>query len=296
MEKKDVILLSKEIEKQLHARYQDPTLCNQYAWWMIEAVTGKDKAKLIAQKEINFTSKQIVTLENWVQKQVEEKIPLQYLLGSAPFNDLEILVEAPTLIPRPETEEMCYNLIAMLKKLENKKLTILDIGTGSGCIALALAKALPESTVYATDISDEALALAEKNATHNNIKNVTFLKSDIYAGVPNISFDLIVSNPPYIAEQEWKTLDESVTKWEDRRALVADNQGLAIIERIILQAPEYLKENKETLEKKIPQLVIEIGYTQGAATAKLFENAGFVDIHVQKDLEGKDRFVMARLR
>ena len=295
MEKRDVVSLSKKIEKQLQSRYQDATLCNQYAWWMIEAVTGKDKAKLIAQKEINFTSKQIITLENWTQKQVEEKIPLQYLLSYVPFDDLEILVEPPVLIPRPETEEMCYKIIELLNKLENKKLTILDIGTGSGCIALTLAKALPESTTHATDISDEALALAEKNAKHNNIKNVKFLKSDVYENIKELKFDLIVSNPPYIAEDEWKTLDESVTKWEDRRALVANKQGLAIIEHIVLQAPEFIKKNKELSEKKIPQLIIEIGYQQGVATTKLFENAGFVDIHIQKDLERKDRFVSARL-
>ena len=295
MEKKDIVLFSKEIEKQLHERYQDPTLCNQYAWWMIEAITNKEKTKLIAQKEINLTTKQIITLQNWIKKQTEEHTPLQYLLGSVPFDNIEILVEPPILIPRPETEEICYTIINMLQKLNNKNITILDIGTGSGCIALTLAKALPESTVYAVDISDKAIALASKNAKHNNIKNVTFLKSDVYQGLQGITFDIIISNPPYIAENEWKTLDASVTQWEDKKALVANNQGIAIIERIVLQASEFLKKNPELLEKKIPQLIIEIGYQQGPSVAKLFKNAGFIDIHIQKDLEGKDRFVWGHL-
>ena len=259
---------------------------------MLQAVTNKDRAQLIAEKHINLTDKQIETLQSWIQKQISEKIPLQYLLGSVPFNGLEILVEPPILIPRPETEELCYNIIEMLNTLENKKLTILDIGTGSGCIALTIAKAFPESTILATDISDKALNLAQKNATHNNIKNVTFIKSDIYKSIHKNKFDIIISNPPYIAYEEWKTLDDSVTKWEDKKALVANHEGLVIIERIVLQAPQHLKKNKECTEKNIPQLIIEIGYQQGPASAKLFNKAGFINIRVGKDLEGKDRFVM----
>ncbi|MFC1842863.1 peptide chain release factor N(5)-glutamine methyltransferase [Candidatus Dependentiae bacterium] len=302
MEKRDVVSLSRDIEHRLQARYDDPVLCNQYAWWMIERVTEKKKEELISLGTFNFTTKQIYTLENWLQKQIVEKEPLQYLLGSLPFDNLEILVEPPILIPRPETEEMCYKIIAKLKKLEKKApkaisgFTILDIGTGSGCIALTLAKAFDNAHVYAIDISQEALDLAKKNAKHNNIKNITFLESDVYNNIPkDIKFDLIVSNPPYIAQKEWETLDESVTKWEDKIALVANKEGMAIIERIVMQAPEFIKSNSEIASKKIPQLIIEIGYAQGPGTKKLFQAAGFVDIVIEKDLEGKDRFVSGRV-
>ena len=295
MEKRDVVSLSRDIENRLSVRYDDPILCNQYAWWMIESVTKKKKSELISQKEYNFTKEQIDTLGNWLQKQIDEKIPLQYLLGSVPFDDLEILVKPPVLIPRPETEELCYNIISMLKTLENKKLKILDIGTGSGCIALTLAKHLPESQVWATDISPEALELATKNAKHNNISNIKFLQSDVYKAIGETKFDVIVSNPPYIAEDEWKLLDESVTKWEDKQALVADNKGLSIIEQIVIQAPNFIIHNREIQEKKIAQLIIEIGHKQGPSVTKLFEIAGLIDIVVQKDLENKDRFVKGRV-
>jgi len=296
MEKRDLVSLARDIEHRLQAIYEDKTLCNQYAWWMIEAITGKKRSELLANKEFNFTIKQIHTLENWLTKQIEDKEPLQYLLGSVPFDDLEVLVKSPVLIPRPETEELCYKIIEYLKNLENKKLTLLDIGTGSGCIALTLAKALPESTVYGTDISDEALALAKKNANHNGINNVTFIKSDVYAQLDeSVKFDLIVSNPPYITKDEWLDLDESVTRWEDEKALVADHEGLAIIKKIIAGAPNFIKKNPELTEKKIPQLIIEIGYKQGPSVVKLFEKAGFVDIVVCKDLENKDRFVKGRI-
>lgn len=296
MEKKDVMNLVKEVEEKLKTRYKDSTLCNQYAWWMLEAITKKNKAKLIAQQEIALDNGQHATLDEWIIHLVEEKMPLQYILGSVPFVDLEILVEPPVLIPRPETEELCYKLIAQFKKLNNKKITILDIGTGSGCIALSLAKTLPESHVYGTDIADNALALAQKNTNHNKIKNVTFIKSDVYKDISKeLNFDFIISNPPYITKEEWKTLDESVTEWEDPTALIANKEGLAIIERIISGAKSFLKSNEEMKQKNFPQIIIEIGYTQGAHVRKLLENAGFSDIKIEKDLERKDRFASGRV-
>lgn len=296
MKKRDVVILSKQIENRLKKRYDDPTLCNQYAWWMIESVTGKNQTELIAEKDITFTTKQIDTLEKYIQKQLEEKTPLQYLLGRVPFDNIKVLVEPPVLIPRPETEEMVYKIIDYFNKLEHKKITILDIGTGSGCIAISLAKILPETTIYATDISDEAIVLAKKNAAFNNTANITFLKSDIYESIPdNLKFDFIVSNPPYVSQEEWEQLDESVTKWEDKRALVAHKKGFAIIERIAAKAPEFLKINEEMESKKIPRLMIEIGYQQGEKTKEIFQNAGFVDVQVLKDMEGKDRFVVGRI-
>ena len=296
MEKRDVVKLSKFIEEKLKKRYQDRTLCNQYAWWMLEAITGKKKSKLISDEIVSFTTKQLVTLDTWIEKQVEEKMPLQYLLGSVPFDDIEVLVEAPVLIPRPETEEMCYKILDMLKILDNKEISILDIGTGSGCIALTIAKAFPKSKILATDIADQALTLAKKNAQHNDIKNVIFLKSDVYENIKNdFRFDLIISNPPYIAKEEWEALDESVTKWEDKKALVAENKGLAIIEEIVTQAPNFIKDNNQMKQHKIPQLIIEIGYKQGDSVAKIFETAGFKDIKIEKDMEGKDRFVSGRI-
>lgn len=284
------------IAHQLESRYHDYTLSQQYAWWMIEAITGLTQAQLVADSTLTLTPEQQQTIDSWISQQIKHKKPLQYLLGYVPFINLEILVEPPVLIPRPETEEWTLSLIQQLKHLHNQQLSMLDIATGSGCIALALAHALPESTIVATDICQEALSLAQKNAEHNKIKNISFIISDIFNQISSSQkFDLIVSNPPYIAESEWQTLDPAVTTWEDKQALVADSNGLAIIEQIIKDAPRYLRPNKEMAEKNIPHIVIEIGYQQGKAVMALMKKYGYTDIRIHKDLEDKDRVVSGRI-
>lgn len=290
------IILIHEIERQLRTVYDDPTLCRQYAWWIIEEITKQQKEDLLADNLVQLSEQDEKKLDQWLNKLINEKIPLQYLIGTVPFNDIEILVEPPVLIPRPETEEWTLRLIKQLKKLTPKELVILDFGTGSGCIALALANALPHARVYATDIVDNALYLAQKNALHNGITNVSFIKSNLFEAIPkNLHFDLIVSNPPYIAPDEWEQLDKSVTHWEDKKALVANQKGLSIIAAIVTQACCFLKTNNEFEEKNMPNVVVEIGYRQAEAGIHLMEQAGFIDIHVEKDLEGKDRIISGRV-
>jgi len=285
-----------EIEQQLHTIYEDPTLCRQYAWWILEDITRHQKEELLTDHIIQLNDQQQETLNQWIDKLVRENIPLQYLIGAVPFNDIEILVKTPVLIPRPETEEWTVRLIKQLKQLTNQELIILDIGTGSGCIALALANALPRSTIYATDITEKALELAQKNALHNGITNVQFIKTDIFDGLPHdLHFDLIVSNPPYITQHEWDNLDKSITQWENKKALVANHEGLSVIEIIIKQACCFIKPNEELKEKKFPNVILEIGYEQGSAVTKLMENTHFSNIEIEKDLEGKDRVVSGRI-
>ena len=174
-------------------------------------------------------------------------------MGSTPFAGLEILTQPPVLIPRPETEEWTVNLIEQLQGLPDKKLQILDLCTGSGCIALALADALPQAKIFGTDISDSALALANHNKIHNHIPNVEFLRSDLFAQIPQkFTFDLIVGNPPYIDEQEWNNLDPSVTQSEDKHALLAADHGLALIKKIIAAAPIILNRIMTAQTKKYP--------------------------------------------
>lgn len=284
-----------DIRHKLSAVYIDDTLCQQYAWWMLQALCKKTKTELIIQETVMLSPAQQHTLEQWMTLLIADKMPLQYILGTVPFADLEILVEPPTLIPRPETEEWCLYIIEHLLTLRHKKIKILDVATGSGCVALACAYYLPQSKIVATDIADAALELTEKNIEHNKIMNVTTIKSDLFASIPQgMQFDIILSNPPYIAETEFAQLDDSVTRWEDHAALVADDNGLAIIKQIIAQAPQFIQTNEEMKQKNIPQLVIEIGYAQGAAVTELMKSAGYHDILVHKDLEGKDRFVTGR--
>lgn len=296
MEEKKIPSLIREIENSLRPAIKGDTLREQYAWWTLESITGKKKIALIMGKTIALTDKQESEIDNWVNKIVDEHMPIAYLIGNVPFNDLDILVEPPTLIPRPETEEWVVNLIAQLKTLKSTKLTILDLCSGSGCIALALAKAFPQSTVYALDISDKAVALGKKNAEHNSIKNVQFMQSDLFneLNTENL-FDIIVSNPPYISFDEFQLLDASVSTWEDKQALVAADNGTAILNDIIEDAPDYLKTTSEIANTKIPQLVLEIGYKQAKIIKNLMSSAGWIDVKIRKDLEGKDRIVTGRI-
>jgi len=297
MKKKTIEALALSIEKKLGEKYDDPTLCQQYSWWILEALTGKKRNQLITHALNDLSEEQLAKLDKWINELVDKSKPLQYILGTAPFLDLNLLLKIPTLIPRPETEEMVADLVGQLEKLHNQKINILDIGTGTGCIGLAIAYALPNTQIYATDISDTALELAKTNAKQNNLTNVTFIKSDVYKNIPvGLKFDLIISNPPYISKKEWNELDDSVTQWEDYNALIAENEGLAIIEQIAQKASLFLRKNKEMKKLGIPQLILEIGHTQGAAVVKLLEKERFNDITVKKDLEGKNRIVTGRVK
>jgi release factor glutamine methyltransferase len=294
--KKNIIILNKEIADKFKNIYNHESQREQVAWWLLQALTKKSEAQLVADGEISLSPDQEKTLNLWIKQHSKELKPLQYILGSVPFCTLEILVEPPVLIPRPETEEWCFNLIKQLKQLSNKNINVLDLCSGSGCIALALAKALPEAKVLGTDISDAALKLAKKNAQFNNIKNVSFIKSDIYKKVPEkLVFDLIVANPPYITPKAWEELSPMVKKWEDKQALMANENGLAIISRIIQGAPKHLVINDEFIKLHIPQLELEIDYTQGNAIKDLMEQAGLSNVEIIKDMEGKDRVVAGGL-
>jgi release factor glutamine methyltransferase len=291
-QKVSVAQLTNYMAHQLEKRYADPVLCDQYTWWTLETITKQDEAHLIAQENIMLTPEQQKKIDHWLDQMINHNMPIQYLIGSVPFDGVDILVKSPVLIPRPETEEWTMHLIEQLKKLDNKKLSIIELCTGSGCIAVALAHALPQATIYATDIFSDAIALTKKNASHNEVTNIHTIESDLFDMIPKTTkVDLIAVNPPYIALEDWQKLDLSVTQWEDKKALVAPHHGLAIIERIIFQAPTFLKQNDEMAQKKIPQLVIEIDYTQAAGVRTLAEQAGFHQIQVWKDLEGKDRVV-----
>lgn len=268
----------------------------QTAWWLLQALTGKEKAHLIASKDISLTIAQQITLAQWIDQLVHHSKPLAYVIGSVPFEDLEILCEPPILIPRPETEEWALALIAQLKSTQSERLDILDLCTGTGCIALLIAKSLPKSKVVATDINQTALALAHKNKLHNHITNCTFIQSDLFEQLsPTFTFDSIVSNPPYIDPEVWKSLSKSVTNWEDPHALTAENHGLALIEQILKKAPKYIKPNQQLEQRHVPQLIMEIGYDQGPAVAKLLKNSGYHHIAIHKDSHGKDRVACARV-
>jgi len=269
--------LIEQIAKQLNSLN-----AKQEAWWLLEKVTGKKESELLLHKSISPSEQE--QLDKLIKERVVDKKPLQYILGSVPFLDLEIKVQPPILIPRPETEEWTGNLIKQLSGKTNLK--ILDLCSGSGCIALALAKAFIDAEVIGLDILEEAIQLSEENKVLNNVKNIKFLQSDLYNAVSGLKFDVIVSNPPYVTEEEWSQLEPEVKNWESKTALIAEDNGLGIYKKIISDAHVYL--NKNGL------IALEIGASQGEAVSSLLKDYGFVKIQIHKDICKKDRLVTAQ--
>lgn len=210
-----------------------------------------------------------------------EDVPPQYLIGSAEFLGERFKVSRDTLIPRPETEEL---VMLCLEENKKKSQTVIDIGTGTGIIAISLKKARPDWQVSALDISEEALAIAQENARYHQT-SLEFYQSDVFDKVEQSKkFDIIISNPPYIAIDEASVMDESVKRYEPLKALFAEDEGLAIYKKIALQAKEFLAPKG--------QLFLEIGYQQGKAVQTIFSNI-FPEkkVRIVKDLNQKDRMI-----
>ncbi len=255
-------------------------------YWLVHKLTGKTRAQLINNPP-NLSVKQKQQLQTWMHEITIMHKPLQYILGTVPFCEIEIRVRPPVLIPRPETEEWVGNLI---QELANKQpLAICDVCTGSGCIALALAHALKKSTVIGCDIAPHALALAQENKKILQIKNVRFVKSNMLTSIKK-RVDIIVANPPYVAPTDWHKLAKNIRRWEDKTALVAPERGYALIKQLITQAPQFFKKNRTGL------LVIEIGSTQARAVCTLLKKHGYTEITVSRDLSGKSRVISATIK
>lgn len=247
------MIIKKIIAKITH----DTNLSIHEAWWLLEHICNKTKVQLLGIETLTKQEQQL--LDATLEQITKHHKPLAYIIGSVPFLDLTIKVQPPMLIPRHETEEWVDLLIKRLEPHKHEIHSILDIGTGSGCIAIAIAKAFPKAHIVALDINPKALNLAQDNATSNNIQNVTFLQSDLFGNIPtNHRFDLIISNPPYIDPALQSTLLPEVTNWEDHGALFAPQKGIEIIEKILEKASCFLH-NSTTLPT---QLVLEIDYTQ----------------------------------
>jgi len=287
-----MIHLIQQIAKKLVTALDvDFATAEQEAWWILEKITGLSKARLLFLNTETLTHDQALTLEKMLKQRTDEKMPLQYILGSVPFCNLDILVHSPILIPRPETEEWVHWLINLFAPMHHIPLKILDLCTGTGCIALALAQAFAKSSVIGIDINPEAITLANKNKDHNGITNVSFLISDLYASLsPAQTFHLIVSNPPYITEKEYASLDPSVTTWEDRQALVAECNGMAIYQRIIQDAHRYLEPHPLMQIHNLPGIVLESG-TNPEAIQSLLLSKNFSNSNNFNDMQHKIRCV-----
>lgn len=217
--------------------------------------------------------------------------PIQYILGKTEFMGLDFRVTKDVLIPRPETEILVEKTIEIARSLGQGITSILDIGTGSGCIAVSLAEFLPGITITATDICHKAIETAQGNALSNNVADkIKFIYSDLFSSyeLGVMSYDIIVSNPPYIAAAEIEELQPEV-KYEPRRALDGGEDGLDFYRRIIEGAPGYLKEDGF--------LIMEMGFSQNESIKNIFQNSGYFEIiELEKDYNNIDRVIMAKKR
>ena len=221
-------------------------ICNQlkvrglsdYEFWRLLAfVSKKDRATLLMAARKSLSNDLLAQFLKLVNKRLDLQMPLGYIEGSVLFCDIELKVEPPLLIPRPETEEMCWWLIKKIQKeYKNKQLSLLDIGTGSGCIALAIAVHCPWVTIIAVDQSDRAIAVASENyaqlSQQHKMAPCAIKKSNFYETLGGIYFDIIVSNPPYLTLDEYRSIDQEVARWEDYNALVAEENGLFAYRKI----------------------------------------------------------------
>ena len=215
-----------------------------------------------------------------IYKKLAAHIPAQYIIGSAEFFGMQLKVDERVLIPRPETEELVELILAENPEMN---LSVLDIGTGSGAIALALAKNRPDWSVTAADISQNALELAMENAEAQNL-NLSFINSDCFSEI-SAKYDIIVSNPPYISREDQEEVGLNVLHSEPHLALFADEDGLAIYRRIAEDSRDYLNDGGK--------IYLEIGYKQGQSVPALFRQH-FPEKRVRtlKDQFGQDRMVV----
>lgn len=250
------------------------------SWLLAEFVFGITRAKYYANMQMTVDGKSAEKYNELVNQRAGH-IPLQYLVGTQEFMGLTFKVNENVLIPRQDTELLVENVADCLG---NGERTVLDMCTGSGCIAVSIDRLSKDSKVTAVDISEKALEVAQENNRFNNA-NVTFIQSDLFTNVTG-RYDIIVSNPPYIRTDEIPKLMEEVKSHEPVMALDGMEDGLYFYKKICNEASDYLNDNGK--------IFFEIGYDQGYDVSEILRQNRFCNIEVLKDLSGNDRVVIAR--
>ena len=282
--------------QELSAVYDEKEI-ECFFYLLLESYHGKKRIDLALNPEMEMDALQLIKWESALSELKNQK-PIQYIIGQTEFYGLPFLVNENTLIPRPETEELVEWIVVESSKSAVGSLKILDIGTGSGCIAISLAKNLPNAEVFAVDVSEKALAVAKKNAEINKIE-VNFVNADILS-VTNLNelptsnfqlpthFDIIVSNPPYVRNLEKAEIKPNVLEFEPHLALfVEDTDALLFYRKTAELATKNLAQNG--------QLFFEINQYLGKETVELLVNLGFKSIELKKDIYGNDRMIQSAL-
>jgi len=279
--------IERYIRTELDELYPEGEL-RMFTQMLFEAYMGWSTAQLLLHRDDTINQSDLLKF-HWAVEDLKQYRPIQHIIGYTDFCDCRIAVSPDVLIPRPETEEIVLRATELLNDsgANVQEGNFLDLCTGSGCIAIALAKQFPKAKVYAVDISTKALDLAQKNAERNHVA-VEFVQSDILQetiALPCPTFDLIISNPPYIQEKERCNMERNVLEYEPSLALfVPDKDPLKFYRAIGLYALQHLTYKG--------LLILEINEHLGSATCQLLQSIGFVTQLLQ-DFRGKDRSIIA---
>ncbi len=245
---------------------------------------GRDAAFIIAHPEYELTLVEAAKFEDAVVRRAGRE-PFQLIVGKQEFYGLDFEVEAGVLIPRPETELLVEKAIQILGEMEQP--TFLEVGVGTGCIAISILDHVIAAKGTGVDISDRALALARRNAERHGVSDrMTLQRSDLFEGVENGKFGMIVSNPPYIPDGDSRQLQPEVIDYDPPEALFAGEDGLDLIRRIVAESPRYLD--------AAGYLLIEIGHGQAGSVKEMFAGGLWTSVDILDDLQGIPRTVVAR--
>ena len=251
---------------------------------LLSNVLNKSREKILVNLDQKLNSRNILKFKKYIRRRSKYE-PVAYILGEKEFWSKKFIVNKDTLIPRPETELLVEKLVKLFK---GKKISILDIGTGSGCIILSLLSNLEKSVGLGVDVSNKAILIANKNAKRHELSNRVKFLNKSFESIFSKKFDLIVSNPPYIERKKIKNLSEDIKRFEPIMALDGGNDGLDLIKKVIYKSKRILK-IKGTL-------ALEIGNEQIKKVSKILVDNNFRIIHVIKDYKNNVRCVFALFR
>jgi release factor glutamine methyltransferase len=251
---------------------------------LLSFVLQTKRSKLPLMRSQKLTDIQVSRYEKYILRRSKRE-PAAYIMGLAGFMGFEFKMNKNVLIPRPETEILVETALKIAKK-ENKNL-VLDLCTGSGCIAISLAELGKFKDITASDVSSSALEIAKENARINNVLDISFIKSDLFNGISGKIFDIIVSNPPYISHEEYDALEPEL-KYEPKIALIAEDGGLFFYKKIADKAGKYLNDNGFIL--------IELNAYKVGEIKQIFSTSGYKNIEIIKDYAGLPRILKAENR
>jgi release factor glutamine methyltransferase len=245
---------------------------------------GCDRSYLYAHPERELNEEELSRYDAHLSER-GRGVPAQYITGHQEFRGLDFIVAPGVLIPRPETEHLVEAVLEIVHTNELKRARIVDVGTGSGCVAIALAHEVPDADLYATDISPEALEIAHANTSRLQLQNrIHFRATDLLEGLPDEHFDVVVSNPPYVGESEHDKVQLEVRKFEPHIAVFGGEEGLDIYRRLIPQVQRVLRPGR--------WLALEIGFSQEEKVRSLL--GAWREVHSIPDLQGIPRVIVAR--